>query len=121
MHSRLSFSSVLLRAARLLTAGAALTAFALIAAAVEEQTWEAHITDEMCGSAHMMEGMTDPECARACQEMGAAYLLFVEAEDKLFQIADQEQVEDFAGTDVLVTGVLSEDGKTVTIHEITPR
>ena len=108
---------------RTLVSGAAalLVAAATAAAPAQEQTWEAHVTDEMCGSSHMMEGMTDPECARACEEMGAAYLLYVAADDKLFKIADQERVEEFAGSDVLVTGVLSDDGETVTIREISLR
>ena len=97
----------------LLLAGA--TAFAV---AQEEQTWEGHITDEMCGKEHMMDGMTHPECAIACVEMGAALQLFVPADDEVYAVDDQEKVTEFAGTDVVVTGVLSEDRKTVTIHSI---
>lgn len=90
-------------------------------AAAQEQTWEAHVTDSMCGASHMMDGMSDPECARACQEMGAALALYVAAEEKVYAIADQEQVQPFAGTDVLVTGTVGEDGETVTITSIEPR
>ena len=92
-----------------------------MAGPIQEQTWEGHITDEMCGSSHMMDGMTDPECARACMEMGAALALYVAADEAIYQVADQEQVTPFAGTDVLVTGVLSEDGKSVTISAIEAR
>lgn len=100
----------------------ALAALAFAAgAAAQEKTWDAHITDEMCGSSHMMEGMTDPECARACQEMGSALALYVAAEDMVYKVADQEQVQPFAGTDVRVTGTVSEDGKSVTISSIEAR
>ena len=94
---------------------------ATVAPAAQEQTWEGHITDEMCGSEHMMDGMTHPECARACMEMGAALQLYVAAEEALYAIADQQQAEEFAGMDVTVTGVLSDDGTTVTIRSIQAR
>ena len=104
------------------TLAAAALALALAAgAAAQEKTWDAHITDEMCGSSHMMEGMTDPECAKACQEMGSALALYGAAEDLVYAIADQEQVQPFAGTDVRVTGTVSEDGKSVTITSIEAR
>ncbi len=89
--------------------------------AAEEKAWAGHITDEMCGSEHMMEGMTHPECAISCMEMGAALQLYVEAEEAIYAIADQKQAEQFAGMDVTVVGVLSEDGETVTIHSIESR
>ena len=100
-----------------------LTGFAgaALAGGVEEQTWEGHITDDMCGSEHMMEGMSHPECAVACMEMGAALQLFVPADETIYAIDDQKKAEEFAGTDVVVTGILGEDGKTVTIHSIAAR
>lgn len=85
---------------------------------LEEQTWEAHVTDEMCGKEHMMAGMTHPECAIACVEMGAALQLYVEADDAVYAVDDQAKVEEFAGADVVVTGELSEDKTTVTVHTI---
>lgn len=94
---------------------------AALAAVQEEQTWAAHVTDDMCAKEHMMDGMTDPECAIACVEMGAALALFVEADDAVYAVDDQAKVGDFAGQDVTVTGVLSEDGTTVTVHSIEAR
>lgn len=93
----------------------------VFAGAMEEQTWEAHVTDEMCGKEHMMDGMTHPECAIACVEMGAALQLYVPADDAVYAVDDQQKVEEFAGTDVTVTGVLSEDRTTVTVHSIAAR
>lgn len=87
----------------------------------EEQTWNAHITDSMCGTEHMMDGMSDPECAVACREMGADYALFVPETEAVYGIANQEKVAEFAGTDVVVTGTLSEDGSTVTVVSIAAR
>lgn len=100
----------------LLLAGA--SAFA---APAEEQTWEAHVTDDMCAKEHMMDGMTDPECAIACVEMGAALALYVEADDAVYAVDDQAKVTEFAGQDVTVTGVLSEDKTTVTVQSIEAR
>ncbi len=94
---------------------------AAVAVAQEEQTWAAHVTDDMCAKEHMMDGMTDPECAIACVEMGAALALFVEADDAVYAVDDQAKVGDFAGQDVTVIGVLSEDGTTVTVHSIEAR
>lgn len=90
-------------------------------APADEQTWNAHITDSMCGTEHMMDGMSDPECAVACREMGADYALFVPETETVYGIANQEKVEEFAGTDVVVTGTLSEDGSTVTVVSIAAR
>ena len=100
----------------LLLAGAA-----ALAVAQEEQTWAAHVTDDMCAKEHMMDGMTDPECAIACVEMGAALALYVEADDTVYAVDDQEKVTEFAGQDVTVTGVLSEDKTTVTVNSIEAR
>lgn len=101
--------------------GAGPAAASPVAAPAEEQTWEAHITDSMCGTEHMMDGMSDPECAVACREMGADYALFVPVTEAVYQIANQEKVEEFAGTDVVVTGTLSDDGSTVTVASISAR
>lgn len=100
----------------LLLAGAA-----ALAALQEEQTWAAHVTDDMCAKEHMMDGMTDPECAIACVEMGAALALYVEADDAVYAVDDQAKVTEFAGQDVTVTGVLSEDKSTVTVNSIEAR
>ena len=97
------------------------TSVFVFAGAMQEQTWEAHVTDEMCGKEHMMDGMTHPECAIACVEMGAALQLYVPADDAVYAVDDQQKVEEFAGTDVVVTGVLSEDKTTVTVQSIAAR
>lgn len=114
--------STLLLAALVAAAAAATAAFpAPLTAPTEEQTWNAHITDSMCGTEHMMDGMSDPECAVACREMGADYALFVPETEAVYGIANQEKVAEFAGTDVVVTGTLSEDGTTVTVASIAAR
>lgn len=114
--------STLLLAALVAAAAAATAAFpAPLTAPTEEQTWNAHITDSMCGAEHMMDGMSDPECAVACREMGADYALFVPETEAVYGIANQEKVAEFAGTDVVVTGTLSEDGSTVTVASIAAR
>jgi len=113
---RVTRTAVLVLSLVLLLVGAS-----TLVAAQQEQTWEAHVTDDMCAKEHMMDGMTDPECAIACVEMGAALALFVEADDAVYAVDDQEKVTEFAGQDVTVTGVLSEDKTTVTVHSIEAR
>ncbi len=86
-----------------------------------QQTWEAHVTDTMCGATHMMDGMSHPDCVIACQEMGASIALYVASEEKVFAIANPDEAQPFAGTDVTITGTVSDDGETITIQTIESR
>ncbi|HXV59670.1 MAG TPA: hypothetical protein VEK15_03165 [Vicinamibacteria bacterium] len=91
----------------------------LTLAAPEEREFEGYITDDMCGAAHMMEGMSDKECADECVGMGAAYALFVPADETMYAVDDPEKVKPFAGENVVVEGSLDSDGKTIRISSIT--
>ncbi len=91
------------------------------AAGPGQQTWAAHVTDTMCGAEHMMDGMSHPDCVIACQEMGASIALYVASEEKVFAIANPDEAQPFAGTDVTVTGTVAEDGETITIQTIESR
>ena len=125
MRNHIASTSIGARAFRNVAVAGSAAALALLlafaAVAAEEMTWDAHITDTMCGASHMMQNMTDPECAIACREMGADYALFVASEEKVYGIANPDVVEEFAGTDVVVTGEIGDDGETVTIVSIAAR
>jgi hypothetical protein len=97
-------------------------AFSLLAlsayASAEERELRGHVTDDMCGGEHMMEGMDAKECAEECVRMGAVYALFATAHEKMFLVDDPKKLEPFAGENVVVKGTLSEDGKTLRIASI---
>jgi hypothetical protein len=97
-------------------------AFSLLAlsalASAEERELRGHVTDDMCGGEHMMEGMNAKECADECVKMGAVYALFVTADGKLLLVDDPKKLEPFAGETVVVKGTLSEDGKTLRIASV---
>ena len=97
-------------------------AFSLLAlaalASAEERELRGHVTDDMCGGEHMMEGMDAKECADECVKMGAVYALFVPADEKMLLVDDPKKLEPFAGENVVVKGTLSEDGKTLWIASI---
>lgn len=88
------------------------------AGASEEREFKGYITDDMCGAEHMMEGMNDKECAHECVEMGALYALFVPDDETMYAVDDQERMKPFAGEKVVVTGSLSEDGKSITVVSV---
>lgn len=87
-------------------------------AAAEDRNFKGHVTDDMCGGEHMMEGMSAKECAHECVKMGAAYALFVPADEKMYLVDDPKKLEPFAGENVVVKGSLSEDGKTLRLTSV---
>jgi hypothetical protein len=89
-----------------------------VAAPAEDQSYEGYVTDDMCGKEHMMEGMTAKECTDECVGMGAAYALFVPADEKMYQVDDPEKLKPFAGEDVVVTGSLGDDGETLRVTAV---
>ncbi|HXV65472.1 MAG TPA: hypothetical protein VEK15_32550 [Vicinamibacteria bacterium] len=83
-----------------------------------EETFEGYVTDDMCGAEHMMEGMSDKQCADECVGMGAAYALYVPDDEMLYAVDDPEKIKPFAGEDVVVSGTLDEDGETIRIESV---
>jgi hypothetical protein len=84
----------------------------------EEKKFEGYVTDDMCGNEHMMEGMSDKECADECVKMGAAYALFVPADEKMYRVDDPEKLKPFAGDNVVVSGTLDEKGETLRVASV---
>jgi hypothetical protein len=91
---------------------AALLAFApaILAGGQEkaEETWTGWITDESCGAKNAnAEGKG---CTLSCYKNGAALVLYVKADDKLYHLDKQDLAAENVGHQVQVTGVL-EEGK----------
>ncbi len=83
-----------------------------------DREFKGQMTDDMCGAKHMMEGVSDKECADKCAEAGAKYALFVPDDEKMYVVDDQAKAKEFAGENVVVKGSLSKDGKTIKLTSI---
>ena len=83
-----------------------------------DQEFRGQMTDDMCGKAHTMEGLSPAACARECVSMGAKYALFVPEDARVYRLDDQERAGRFAGRQVVVTGTLNEDGKVIRLSTI---
>ena len=66
------------------------------------------IGDSMCGAKHMMPGESDKDCTLECVKGGAKYIL-IDPTGKIYQLSEQKQPEQFAGSKVKVTGTLKGD------------
>jgi len=89
---------------------------ALYASDAKETTFHGVITDDMCGKKHM--GGDDKGCTLKCVEKGAKFALYDPKADKVFALSDQAKAKGFAAEHVVVSGTLSEDGKTITVTGI---
>lgn len=87
-------------------------------AVAEDKEFQGYVTDDMCAAEHMMEGMNDKECADECVKMGAAYALFVPDDAKMYLADDPKKLEPHAGENVVVTGTVSADGKSIQVTSI---
>jgi hypothetical protein len=87
-------------------------------AAAEEKEFQGYVTDDMCAKEHMMEGMTDADCAHECVKMGAVYALYVPDEGKMYLVDDPKKLEPHAGENVVAKGTVSADGKTIQVTSI---
>jgi hypothetical protein len=79
------------------------------------KTFIGSIGDSMCGAKHMMPGESDKDCTLECVKGGAKYILIGPA-GKIYQLSDQKQPEQFAGSKVKVTGTL--EGDTIVVSSI---
>lgn len=95
--------------------------FLLLTAAIghaTDKTFKGQVTDDMCVRGHMMEGLTDRECIEQCVAAGAKYALLVPDEAKTYVLDKQDDAKPFAGENVVVSGRLSEDGRTIVVTSI---
>jgi len=76
------------------------------------------LTDSHCakGGKHMMKGMSDAECVRACIKSGAKWALLSDGKIYILEGGDKEKLNDLAGKRVTVTGEVS--GPNVSVKQI---
>jgi len=93
---------------------------ATLAGAQGQQKFTGTITDNMCPEgdhSRMRMGSTDAECTIACIDAhGALYVLYNGKE--AYGLSDQKMPEKFAGKEVIVTGTLGAQTKTIQVQSI---
>jgi hypothetical protein len=90
-----------------------------------EQTWTGTISDSLCNASHtkmatsVFPPLEDPACVEACVQGGGKFV-FVDAGDKLLQIANQDfaDLKKHSGVKVTVTGELK--GEVITVTKVEP-
>jgi len=93
---------------------------AIVPVFAAEQTWTGQISDSMCGAKHMLgehgkKPMSDRDCAQACLQMGALYVLVVDG--KVFKLINHDaDLKVHAGHTVNLTGNLT--GETIRVTKI---
>jgi hypothetical protein len=102
------------RALALLVVLAAVLAFA----ADKPQSFTGKVSDSMCGAHHMMAGVSDADCTRACIKQGAKYALVVGDKVYILQGGDANMLDNLAGQNATITGTLKE--KTITVASVAP-
>jgi hypothetical protein len=90
-----------------------------------EQTWTGKISDTLCSASHtrmqtaVFPPLDEPQCVLACVDGGGKFV-FMDKDDKAFQIANQDfaDLKKHPGVPVTLTGELK--GDTITITKIEP-
>jgi len=90
-----------------------------------EQTWTGRISDNLCNASHtkmatsVFPPFEDPQCTLECIKAGGKFV-FVDKDEKLLQIANQdfEDLKKHPGVPVTLTGELK--GDVITITKIEP-
>src|ERR1700675_1632265 len=84
-------------------------------AAPKDQTYTGEITDSACATMGSHAGMGKPakDCALACVQRGAKFVLFNATTKTTYQLDDQKKPAQFAGARVIVTGTLVDSKKHV--------
>jgi hypothetical protein len=90
-----------------------------------EQTWTGKISDSLCNASHtkmqtvVFPPLEDPACVLACVDGGGKFV-FMDKDEKVFQIANQDfaDLKKHPAVQVTLTGELK--GDTITITKIEP-
>jgi hypothetical protein len=101
----------------------AMAASSLMIPPLPSVTMTGIVSDSLCGSDHGIKAPGDPECTRACVELGAQYALMVGKvkaanKKKMYLLHGHEaDLEQFAGEEVTVKGrALGRD--TITVDQV---
>ena len=92
-----------------------LFASSLFAMTVFAGEWTGTISDAKCGAKHVDASEKSQACVKGCVK-GGAKAVFVTADGKVLNIANQDQVADHLGHKVTVTGKV--DGDTLTVDSV---
>ncbi|MDR3702887.1 MAG: DUF5818 domain-containing protein [Candidatus Sulfopaludibacter sp.] len=87
-----------------------LAVFALVASCGLAADWTGYIVDKNCASKKEMWG--NEACAQSCMKRGAP-AVFVTADGKIYQIAEQDKVKSVAGKKVTISGTMTGDSISV--------
>ena len=89
-------------------------------AAQKDQTYTGEITDSACATMGSHAGMGKPakDCALACIQRGAKFVLFNATAKTIYQLDDQKKPAQFAGSKVVVTGTLDDSTKIIHVTGI---
>ena len=93
---------------------------AIVPVLAAEQTWTGQISDSMCGAKHMSaehgkKPVSDRDCAQACVQKGAQYVLVVDG--KVYKLMNHDaDLKAHAGHTVNLTGDLT--GETIRVAKI---
>jgi hypothetical protein len=93
---------------------------AIVPVLAAEQMWTGQISDTMCGAKHMpaehgKKQMSDRDCAQACVQKGAQYVLVVDG--KVYRLMNHDaDLKAHAGHTVKLTGDLT--GETIRVAKI---
>jgi Protein of unknown function (DUF5818) len=92
----------------------------LTQAAPKDQTYTGEITDGACATMGSHAGMGKPakDCALACVQRGAQFVLLNATAKTIYQLDDQKKPAQFAGAKVVVTGTLDDSTKTIHVTGI---
>jgi len=88
----------------------------LAAGAGEGGEWTGWITDANCGAKGA--NAEHKACALRCHERGEAFVFYNNADEKLYQLSDQEMAAEHLGHEVTVHGELEDDTITVASMEM---
>ena len=91
----------------------ALAVFALVASCGLAADWSGYIVDKSCASKKAMWG--NEACAASCIKRGDP-AMFVTADGKVYQVAEQDKVKSLAGKKVTITGKMT--GDTISVDTV---
>jgi hypothetical protein len=91
-------------------------AFSLLAVSAFADEWKGTISDAKCGKAHADASEKSMKCVQGCVK-GGQKAVFVTADGKVLQIADQDKVAAHLGHKVTLAGKLN--GDTITVDKVT--
>jgi hypothetical protein len=86
----------------------------LLAVPAMADEWTGWITDESCGAKGANAGHKD--CAMKCLENGEALVFYNTADEKIYQLDNQDTAKQHIGHEVKVTGTL--EGEKIVVESI---